>query len=126
MRQGSERFLKTVRIIDYAIGCLYALAGLILFAMLFSQHPTVRVNLQILMFCPLWFFTAWPTARSSKGWIVMAVALAAFFLGNFVQSYAEGANVLALALSLIIAKNIVQKFAQSKKKQYFCRVFTSK
>ena len=126
MRQGSERFLKTVRIIDYAICCLYALAGLILFAMLFSQHPTVRVNLQILMFCPLWFFTAWPTARSSKGWIVMAVALAAFFLGNFVQSYAEGANVLALALSLIIAKNIVQKFAQSKKKQYFCKVFTSK
>lgn len=125
MARGSGRSLKTLRIIDYALCCLYALAGLMLFAMLFSQHPTVRLNLQILMFCPLWFITAWPTARSSKGWIVMAVALTAFFLGNFVQSYAEGANVLALALSLIIAKNIMQKFAQSKKKHYFCRVFTN-
>lgn len=74
--------------------------------MLFSEHPTVRVNLQMLLFCPLWFLTAFPRRNNLKGWCIMDIALILFFAGNAVQQYAEGVNVLALALSAIVGKNI--------------------
>ena len=45
---------------DALLWVAQGLAGLILLAMLFSQHPTVRINFQILIFCPLSLVFAWP------------------------------------------------------------------
>ena len=103
-----ERFVlkKSLRWVDYSIVCLYGLAGIILFCMIFSQHPTVNVNLQILLFNPLLFFLAYPRRQSGTQykWIVAMILL--FFAGNIIQDYAEGANYLAVALLLISLNNI--------------------
>ena len=80
------------------------LAGIVLFAMIFSQHPTVSINLQILLLNPLALVMLYPVTkatikkRRSKWWIAEAVFLLLFFIGAFVQTYAEGMYALALAL----------------------------
>ena len=78
--------------------CLYAFVGIVLFLMLFSQHPTVRVNFQIFIFNPFFFIFSLP--RFMKGWgrYAILLSLAVFFLGNIVQDYAEGVNIMAIAL----------------------------
>lgn len=108
LRKNNVASRKWMGWLDYAICCLYAITGLPLMLMLFSEHPTVRVNLQMLLFCPLWFLTAFPRRNNLKGWCIMDIALILFFAGNAVQQYAEGVNVLALALSAIVGKNIWQ------------------
>ena len=106
LRKNSDTTRKWTGRVDYAICCLYAATGLPLMLMLFSEHPTVSLNLQMLLFCPLWFLTAFPRRKNLRGWAVMAVALILFFAGNALQQYAEGVNVLALALSVIAGKNL--------------------
>ncbi len=105
-RKNTATWSKWIKRVDYAICCLYAATGLPLVLMIFSEHPTVSFNLQLLLFCPLWFLTAYPRKDNRKGWAVMAIVLTAFFAGNAIQQYAEGVNVLALALSAIVGKNI--------------------
>ena len=86
-------------------------AGMILFSMIFSQHPTVRINLQILVLNPISFFMAIPLAlqerkkRTSwwhKGYIACLVL---GITGGLFQHYAEG--ILILALSLLIRYIII-------------------
>lgn len=84
----------------YVVYCLYAMVGIGLFLMLFSQHPTVRANLQILIFNPLFFILALPKVFVKWGKYVILICMIVFFLGNMIQHYAEGVNVLALALLL--------------------------
>lgn len=80
------------------------LAGLILFAMIFSQHPTVSLNLQILLLNPLSLIFGWKAALGlRKGmvhWYIKfyALCLALFFVGGIFQDYAEGMLILALGL----------------------------
>ena len=80
------------------------LVGIVLFAMLFSQHPTVRVNLQLLLLNPLPLFLVYSMVRHShrgqQHWqhYLWSALIILFLLGNFEQSYAEGINLLALAL----------------------------
>ena len=92
---------KTMPWFIYAVCCLYAMAGLVLLAMVFSQHPTVRVNLQILIFNPLLFFLAFPMKKWNWRSHVIVACILLFFIGNIVQCYAEGMNVIALALLLM-------------------------
>lgn len=80
------------------------LAGIVLFAMIFSQHPTVSLNLQILLLNPLALVMLYPVTkatikkRRNKWWIAEVVFLLLFFIGAFVQTYAEGMYALALSL----------------------------
>ena len=74
--------------------------GIMLTLMLFSQHPTVSLNLQILLFNPLPWFFLWPVikGRQSRYWLVSCVLIALFFIGSLFQQYAEGLWSLALCL----------------------------
>ena len=89
---------KSLPYVHYVIYCLYAWVGVLLFLMLFSQHPTVRVNFQIFMFNPLFFIFAFPKVMKKWGGYAILVSLMIFLVGNIFQTYAEGTNVLAFAL----------------------------
>lgn len=74
--------------------------GIVLTMMLFSQHPTVSLNLQIILFNPLPWLFLWPVirGRQTRYWIITSVLCVLFFIGAFFQSYAEGIWILALCL----------------------------
>ncbi len=75
--------------------------GIMLTLMLFSQHPTVSLNLQILLFNPLPWFFLWPVIRGRKArlyWMLTAILSVLFLIGGFFQHYAEGIQALALCL----------------------------
>ncbi len=97
---------------DVTLLTLDALAGLVLLAMVFSQHPTVSANLQILVLNPLSAIFVYPTVnRQLKGrchwyWKVLLVCAALCLIGNIFQDYAEGMNLLALTLIVRCAVNI--------------------
>ena len=75
--------------------------GIMLTLMLFSQHPTVSLNLQILLFNPLPWFFLWPVIRGRKArlyWMLTVILSVLFLIGGFFQHYAEGIQALALCL----------------------------
>ena len=74
--------------------------GTVLFLMIFSQHPTVSINLQLLFFNPIHLVFLWPVFRGRTGhyWPVCLVLGAGFFLGGLWQHYASGLPLLALCL----------------------------
>ena len=76
--------------------------GIILTLMLFSQHPTVSLNLQFILLNPLPWFFLWPVIRAKKTsyWHITAVLCILFLIGSLFQSYAEGIWSLALCLLL--------------------------
>lgn len=91
---------------DALLMILCGLAGIVLFLMLFSQHPTVRVNLLLLLLNPLPLFFIWRMIgrarkrlpdRQYAGWIIL---ICLFFIGGIWQHYAEG--IFLLASSLLI------------------------
>ena len=91
---------------DALLMILCGLAGIVLFLMLFSQHPTVRVNLLLLLLNPLPLFFIWRMTRRVRkrlpdrqyaGWIIL---ICLFFIGGIWQHYAEG--IFLLASSLLI------------------------
>lgn len=99
--------IKTRRIYwgtDIVLMTASGLAGIVLFAMIFSQHPTVSLNLQILLFNPLPLFFLYTTVKAARKhayprWATLqAVLIAMFFIGGFVQCYAEGMYFVALSL----------------------------
>ena len=83
--------------------------------MLFSQHPTVRLNLQILLFNPITLIGLWPAVGNARKnhshwlWKCYAVCILLFFLGNFFQDYAEATNFLALSLLIRCCRRIFNK-----------------
>lgn len=91
------------------------LAGLILTAMIFSQHPTVSLNLQILLFNPLPLLLAYPVARATRHhrshwwWKCSLAMIILFIAGSFFQHYAEGMHILALSLLDRCIRNITSK-----------------
>jgi hypothetical protein len=74
--------------------------GIVLTLMLFSQHPTVSLNLQIILCNPLPWLFLWPVIRGRKTryWKITAILAVLFLIGSFFQCYAEGIHVLALCL----------------------------
>lgn len=112
-------------LLDVVIFLLLGLAGLVLTAMIFSQHPTVSVNLQILMLNPLALVGVigmvgvvgksrgklnGKTKGKLKGkriYLVAVLFLLLFLLGGFWQSYAEGLTILALSLLLRYVMKLV-------------------
>ncbi len=94
----------------WGIDCIIMLAdglcGLILLAMVFSEHPTVSVNLQILLFNPGTLLFLPHTIKNLRHkrhglWLpVWVLCMILFFIGGFFQTYAEGMYIVALSLLL--------------------------
>lgn len=97
---------RRIKGLDVALFYIFGLIGLILVAMWFSEHPTVKVNLQIFVFCPLWLYLMSPWTKWKYRLQTATILLMLFFLGNFIQCYAEGMNILALALLVRIYANV--------------------
>jgi len=90
--------------LDTILLTLTGLPGIILLAMVFSQHPTVQINFQMLIFNPLNLIFVWKVSQKARnggfhwyynlwGWLIIL----ALFLQIW-QDYAEGMGILALSL----------------------------
>lgn len=113
-------FGKHTIILDNIMLFLYGVCGMILFAMLFSEHPTVKVNLQIFLFSPLWivFALQWRKWQKARCYVIL-VSLMVFFVGNLFQSYAEGMNILALTLLVrVISHFLFLRETQNEQKAF--------
>jgi len=113
---GNElKYKRNLWLLDAVLLSATALGGLILTAMLFSQHPTVRLNLQILLFNPITLIGLWPAVGNARKnhshwlWKCYAVCILLFFLGNIFQDYAEATNFLALSLLIRCCRRIFNK-----------------
>ena len=76
--------------------------GIVLTLMVFSHHPTVSLNLQILFFNPIHWLFLWPVIKrkQTRYWLIIAILCVLFLIGSLFQSYAEGIWSLALCLLL--------------------------
>lgn len=91
---------------DALLMVITGLCGIILTLMIFSSHPTVSLNLQILVLNPLTLIFAYAVARRACRheihwwWKVWTILIVLFLVGRFIQCYAEGMMILALSLLL--------------------------
>lgn len=90
---------------DVFVLAVTGVMGLVLLAMVFSQHPTVSLNFQILVFNPLSLVFLKPITKSLRQgkrspWLMWLAVMTAvgIVLGVFFQHYAEGVVLLALFL----------------------------
>lgn len=104
--------------VDISLLLASGLAGLILFVMLFSEHPTTSTNLQIFILCPLnlyWAIYIIKNKRNErklrKAWTFLSIMLCIGLSGRLIQVYAEGMPLLALSLLL---KNCCNLYAKRK------------
>lgn len=107
---------KTLKYWDALIMLVQGLAGCVLFVMIFSQHPTTSLNLQLLLLNPLPLFFI-PTVlkhRKTRWWTILVVMIALFAIGRIFQVYAEG--IMIVALSLLIRVIINYKFQDQTSK----------
>ena len=99
--RGLEWKLKKVFVWwDVLLMLAQGLAGCVLFAMIFSQHPTTSLNLQILLLnpLPLFFIPSMIRGKKTKWQNLFLVLVVLFFIGSLFQHYAEGMLILALSL----------------------------
>lgn len=91
-------------VVDAVLLSVSGLAGVLLFAMIFSLHPTVSINLQILCLNPLNLVFVYPALRDLRRgkmhiyWSVYSVCLLLFFGGALFQDYAEGMLLFGLIM----------------------------
>ena len=104
--------------VDISLLLASGLAGLVLFVMLFSEHPTTSTNLQIFILCPLnlyWAIYIIKNKRNErklrKAWTFLSIMLCIGLSGRLIQVYAEGMPLLALSLLL---KNCCNLYATRK------------
>ena len=91
---------KRLKYWDALLMLVQGLAGCVLFVMIFSQHPTTSLNLQLLLLnpLPLFFIPAVLRRRNTRWWIILAAMIVLFAIGSFFQHYAEGMMIVALSL----------------------------
>ena len=94
---------------DLLLMVLQGVMGIVLFVMIFSQHPTTSINFQILLFNPLPFIYIYKVYRRQKThyWNLLLTMTVLFLLGGIWQSYAEGLYIVALSLLLRFWSNII-------------------
>ncbi len=99
-----RRYRKRIWQYDAFLLMSTGILGIILFLMIFSQHPTVSLNLQILIFNPLSLIFFMPIVKKlRKGKesnlliILSGMAFIACFL-QYWQTFADGMTLLALIL----------------------------
>ena len=93
---------KTFVYWDVFLMTVQGLAGCILFVMLFSQHPTTTLNLNIILFnpLPLFFIPAVIRRKASLWWSILLTMLILYAISFLVQDFAEGMGIVALCLLL--------------------------
>lgn len=103
--KAEKRFGRRFWVMDAILTFAAGVAGLVLTAMIFSQHPTVSLNLQILLLNPVMLYFTWLIVknrncywRTRKMWIVVAILCVDAIGCSFFQDFAEGMVFLALSL----------------------------
>ena len=93
---------KTFKYWDATLMLLFGLSGCLLFLMVFSQHPTTSLNLQLLLVNPLhlFFLPSVLRRRRTRYWTLLLAMVILFLVGAIFQHYAEGLLILALCLLL--------------------------
>ena len=94
---------KSKRIVkwwDVLLMTIQGLAGVVLTVMIFSQHPTTSLNLNLLLFnpLPLLFIPAVIKGKRSLWTKLQLTMLVLYGLGGILQSYPEGMWIVALCL----------------------------
>lgn len=106
-------------LLDTALLLTTGCAGIILFMMIFSQHPTTSLNLQLLLLNPLpLLFMRRLIKRMRRGsadrlWLYAAALTCLFFIGGIFQTYAEGMYIVAVALLVRYLRRL-RPLAQTK------------
>ena len=97
---------KTAKWWDVLLMTLQGLVGIVLTVMIFSQHPTTSLNLNLLLFnpLPLLFIPAIIKGKRNTWRKVQLAMLVLFALGGIFQSYAEGIWIVALCLLIRLKK----------------------
>ena len=84
---------------DVTLMLVQSAIGIVLTIMIFSQHPTTSLNLNILLFNPLpIFFIPSVIKHRNTWWKLLVVLLILYTIGGIWQSYPEGLWGLALCL----------------------------
>ena len=99
-------------LIHYVLWLATGLCGLILTAMIFSQHPTVSFNLQIFILCPLNLLLLFPQIRNKRNYRLLIISCYAIgCIGSFFQTFADGIQLLAFVLLItsIMSFRVAQK-----------------
>lgn len=84
------------------------MAGIIITILFFSKHPTTSTNLQILLLNPIPLIYIYNVAKRKKTnyWKISLSMIILFFIGAFLQEYAEGMYIVALSLLIRCWTNI--------------------
>ncbi|MBQ8656670.1 MAG: DUF4105 domain-containing protein [Prevotella sp.] len=87
---------------DIVLMAAQGLTGVLLTVMVFSQHPTTSLNLQLLLFnpLPLLFINKVYRRKPTHYWNLLPVMTLLFYIGGIWQDYAEGMEIVALCLLL--------------------------
>lgn len=93
---------RWLRWYDALLMLAQGVVGIVITALLFSQHPTTSTNLQALLFnpIPLIFIYSVLRGRHTLWWRISFVLTLLFFAGVAFQHYAAGIVYVALALLL--------------------------
>ena len=85
---------------DVLLMTIQGMVGIVLTVMIFSQHPTTSLNLNLLLFnpLPLFFIPAIIKGKRQLWRKVLLTMIVLFALGGIFQSYAEGMWIVALCL----------------------------
>lgn len=99
---------QTLKWWDLLLMSLQGIMGLVLLVMIFSQHPTTSINLQILLLNPLPFLFIYKVykRKPTVWWQLMPVLTLLFLIGGIWQHYAEGMYFVALSLLIRFWSNI--------------------
>ena len=91
---------------DVLLMTVQGLLGIVLTVMIFSQHPTTSLNLNLLLFnpLPLLFIPAIIKGKRHTWRRLQLAMLLLFAIGGIFQSYAEGIWIVALCLLIRIKK----------------------
>jgi hypothetical protein len=97
---------KIARWWDVLLMTIQALVGVVLTVMIFSQHPTTSLNLNLLLFnpLPLLFIPAIIKGRRNTWRKLQLTMLLLFAIGGIFQTYAEGMWIVALCLLIRLKK----------------------
>ena len=108
---------KTFVAFDAILMSLTGLAGVFVTLFFCSQHPTTSTNLQILLLnpLPLFFLIKVIQRKAVVYWKISLVLIVLFFLGFFIQSYAEGMGFLALCLLIRAYMNLHFQYPNIRK-----------
>ena len=97
---------KIARWWDVLLMTVQGLVGVMLTVMIFSQHPTTSLNLNLLLFnpLPLLFIPAIIKGKRNTWRKLQLAMLLLFAIGGIFQTYAEGMWIVALCLLLRLKK----------------------